>query len=122
MDAFKFTVEVSIPKQAVQDLLVCAFEGGSNYWYAQLEPLKETIKTGHASDQFYGNMMKHGFRLVDKETDETHEVLPAKFETALRLMQSKFPVGFQSILEENTDASDGDVFLQLLVHGDVIYG
>jgi hypothetical protein len=123
-DVISFNVEVQIPLKHVEDLLVCAFEGGSNYWYGQLEPVKETIKTGHPSEKFYGNMMKHGFKLVDTTTDAQHEVKPEQFEVALRLMHSTKDVAhhFQDVLNENTDATTGDVFLQLLVFGEVRYG
>jgi hypothetical protein len=124
METIDFNVRISVKKQDIQDLLVCAFEGGSNYWYDQLEPLKETIKTGHASDQFYGNMMKHGFKLMDKEgeNESTYKVTPDQFAAALKLMHDKYPSHFNDVKTENTDASTGDIFLQLLVFGDVIYG
>jgi hypothetical protein len=123
MEVLTFKVDVRIPVQMVQDLLVCAFEGGSNYWYDQLEPLKQTLKGGHASDRFYGNMLKHGFRLVDKESDnKVHEIKPHEFLTALQVMYNKHHGHFNDIVSENTDAATGDVFLQCLVFGDVIYG
>jgi hypothetical protein len=122
MEYVKFTVDVVIQNKDIQDLLVCAFEGGSNYWYDQLEPIEETVKADHASDRFYGNMMKHGFLLVDKETGKRHRIVPKQFPTALKLMHDKYGSHFNDIKTENTDAETGDIFLQLLVHGDVIYG
>lgn len=123
MDTVKFSVDIVVKKQDIQDLLVCAFEGGSTYWYGLLEPIKETIKNGHPSDNFYGNMMKHGFRLVDTENgNKKYEIRPGQFGYALKLMHDKFPSTFNDIKTENTDAETGDIFLQLLVFGDVIYG
>lgn len=124
MEAIKIKVEFEIKKQDVQDLLVCAFEGGSNYWYDELEPLKRTSKGGHASDRFYNDLYDHGFRLVDKETGKSHEVKQSQFKTAFEKMQSTENLSrhFTDVMEQNTDASTGDVFLQLLVFGDVIYG
>lgn len=124
MDTIKFEVNstVEVTKQQLQDLLVCAFEGGSNYWYEELEPLKETNKGGHTSDNFYNDLYEHGFSLRDKETGNKHVIPPRCFRDALVLMHNKHRSHFNDIAQESTDAETGDVFLQLLIHGDVIYG
>lgn len=123
METVKFSVDIEVKLQDIQDLLVCAFEGGSNYWYDQLEPFAESITEGHPSDKFYGNIMKHGFKLVDKENNrKAYDVTPAEFEIALKLMHDKYPSTFNDIKTENTDAETGDIFLQLLVFREVIYG
>ena len=42
MDYLQFSSNITVPKQSVQDLLVCAFEGGSNYWYDNLATLNKS--------------------------------------------------------------------------------
>lgn len=122
MEAVSFKVEVSVPKQDIEDLLCCAFEGGSNYWYLELEPLKETSKKKTASERFYNDMMENGFRLKDGTDGKIYEIKSSAFPEALKIMHEKFNHHFTDLKDENTDAITGDVFLQLLVFKDVIYG
>lgn len=122
MEAIKFNVEVSVKREEIFDLLVCAFEGGSNYWYLELEPLKETSDKKIASDRFYDNLITNGFSLKDNTDGAVHKVRPNAFAEALKIMHEKFSNHFQDLKDENTDACTGDVFLQLLVFKDVIYG
>lgn len=121
MDTITFTTTISLPKQFIQDLLCCAFEGGSNYWYCELEPNTKTSKAEHASDRFYEDLM-NGFRLKDNETGKVYTIGTDAFPWALKLMHDKFGLHFNDVRTENTDTDTGDVFLQLLCFGDVIYG
>jgi hypothetical protein len=118
------TINITIPIsfKDIEDLLICAFEGGSNYWYDDLEPIQETSKLATASERFYDNLMTHGFRLKDKETGELHGVHIERYAEAVSLMQQKYTQHFMNWRSENYDAETGDVFLQLLVFKDVVYG
>ncbi len=120
MDLIK--IELTISVQRLKDLLVCAFEGGSNYWYDELEPIREVSIADHPSDAFYENLVNQGFNLRDKYTGKIHQVKPSTFESAFKRMSSATPKHFQDFMNENDDAETGDVFLQLLVFEKVIYG
>jgi hypothetical protein len=120
--AIRLRVDLTISPKQIEDLLCCAFEGGSNYWYTQLELRKETSNLKTSSDRFYDNLLKHGFRLKDRETNKTHLVSPDQFETAMFKMLNKHNRHFNNVVKDNVDAETGDVFLQLVVHGEVIYG
>lgn len=122
MKNFNVTITKTITYQMIVDLLIAAFEGGSNYWYDELEPLKRTSGAGHTSDKFYEDIMEHGFKLLDKESEVSHEINPEDFEYALKLMGTLHPKHLEDVISENTDASTGDVFLQLLVFNRIIYG
>lgn len=112
----------TINSQQVYDLLVTGFEGGANYWYDDLEPLKKTSTRELHCDRFYEDLLTHGFSLVDKNTGEKHEVKTDDLVLALDRMMRLHPNHFYDILNENTDADTGDVFLQLAVFNEVIYG
>lgn len=59
-----------------------------------------------------------------KDEDEDYEVsvdLPA-LQRAMSLMAEKYPIHFKDFMDENEDAITGDVFLQLAVYGEVIFG
>jgi hypothetical protein len=114
--------EKSTFQKRLSDLLCCAFEGGSNYWYQKLAPLKETSKAAHASDRFYEDLVKHGFTLFDAESERTCIVEPKSFKSALKLMETQCPGHYADFISKNEDAATGDVYLQLLVFGDVLYG
>lgn len=121
-ELFTVNIEFKITKQMIQDLLVCAFEGGSNYWYSQLEPLAETSKKEHPSDSFYDNLVTNGFNLYDNEGGKHHKVTPGAFKIAMQIMRDKYPSHLADVQKENMDAATGDVFLQLAIFGDIIYG
>jgi hypothetical protein len=129
-------------EQMVRDLLSNAFEGGSNYWYridgkklppgtkmadfkegGRMQPRRED-----GSEQYY-----HWSQLIptipggqliirDTEGDEAHVLdLPA-IKRGLMLMKQKFPEHYARVLDQRDDAGDADVFLQLALFDDVIFG
>ena len=51
-----------------------------------------------------------------------HRITIADVEKGLKLMQEQYPRHYADLVEENDDAITGDVWLQLTVFGDVIYG
>jgi hypothetical protein len=124
-----WTIPITITHEDVFSLLVSALEGGSNYWYADVEPLKRTSKAREACDRLYNNLIEHGFSIVDGDPDDTgrkktYKVKPEAFQNALEAMAggNPHPRHFQALLTGNADAETGDVFLQLCVFGEVIYG
>jgi hypothetical protein len=122
MSVIKFTKTIEIRPEVVFDLLVCAFEGGSNYWYDDLEPLKRDSTKSSASECFYEDLMTHGFKLSDKETGKKYKITPTKLRKGVIAFSEQEPKHFSDAMEECTDATTGDVFLQIVVFGDVIYG
>lgn len=109
-----FKVNIEIDSKQIVDLFIIACEGGSNYWVKEIVPF---VYEGSMCDA-----MLSGFYLTEKELDESgegisHHVTPTDIERALQLMQAKFPRYFADMVNENTDAETGDVFLQLCVFG-----
>lgn len=117
----KFKIEHTISKENLINLLTSAFEGGANYWYDDLRPIKET-SSKRGPDGFYDNMVTNGFILKDKETGKTHKVTANQFKKAFILMSKNWANHFSDFVNECEDATTGDVFLQLIVFKDVIYG
>lgn len=131
-------------EQLVRDLLSGAFEGGSNYWY-RLETKKlppgskiQDFKQGgrmqprreDGSENYYhwsqliptfpgGHLV---IREVSDGEGETHVLdLPA-LKKAWILLRQKHPKIYKRVIDENWDASDADVFLQLALFDNVIFG
>jgi hypothetical protein len=134
LNALKIATTVDVDPDDVEGLLCCAFEGGSNYWYADLEA--DTYPEGKSRKDFeYYHMelpLVEGGSVKFRDAEEVHEDSAdddgyyrldlAKVTKGLEVMAVKFPRHWADFINENTDATTGDVFLQCCVFGDVIYG
>lgn len=110
----KFEVIISVPEKRIVDMFISACEGGSNYWCSKVTPI------GKSKDA-YKAMLK-GFKAVDNDSKKTYVVDPVMIDKALTIMAQKHGRHFSDLLAENDDAITADVFFQLCVFGDVIYG
>lgn len=109
--------------ETIKDLLCSALEGGSNYWYRELEVVgKPTAKEYcyHEVPFFDGCYLK----LKDAENnDKEHTITKEKLLAGLQTMANNAaPHHIFSVLRENADAETGDVFLQCVLFGEVLYG
>jgi len=102
-----FTVEQTVPEQTVQDLLDCAWEGGSNYW-AQAD--------GPSSQAFESSGVKIFVG------DEVHVLNQEKLARGLQTLCSDWPWHWAHLFNDNMDAETGDVFLQCCLFGTIVYG
>lgn len=114
------TVKKEITQEQLSDLLCSALEGGSNYWYKEVMPLGEKKK--YSTSSFYAALIEHGFTIKDKETGEMFTVKPEKFEKAFQLMADDYARHFNDFINDGGDAETADVFLQLCVFEDIIFG
>jgi len=124
------TVTANITKQRISDLLCCAFEGGSNYWYQITKFIKPPKLEFRSDDKTIFRHLdyplnKGGALMIGDDDDPKHN--PTRLDldaiqNGLQLMADKYPSHYADFIMENEDASTGDVFLQLCLFGDVIYG
>lgn len=132
---FTITVKKEIEMRRLADLLVGAFEGGSNYWiknnYAKVvEPTaREFIYSskpdGTPEYPIYEAPFNPGGAVIVKAEDYDDEVKPLNLKTieeGLQIMAEKYPKHLADFLDENDDATTSDVFLQCCVLGDAIFG
>jgi len=131
------------PIDRVRGLLCCAFEGGSNYWIDAISPNYPAHT--HALDYGVGGSMQpahevgpgyqywHWSQLlpttggsvdvyVTDEITNIHTLDLTRIRTGLQLLADWHPKHFADMLTGNDDATTGDVFLQLCLFGEVIYG
>lgn len=135
------TTTVDIPTRRVCDLLITAFEGGSNYWYTKLDyELPEGItyrdfrKGGKFTDP---GIYRHPLEIIpfvegcaltlqdaEGDSDTVYRIDRAALLKGLELLsQSKqLQHHWQDFINENEDALTADTYLQLVVFGKVIYG
>lgn len=138
-----FKVETHVSEDDVRTLLCSAFEGGSNYWYRDLDyelaegiDFEEFCKGGARQiaetywhwSQLIPLVEGCALTLRDKEdTDDDeegklHRITREDLARGLQIFAKKYPQHLADLLSENDDADTGDCFLQCVVFGDAIYG
>jgi hypothetical protein len=130
---------VTVTEERARDLLVGAFEGGSNYWYfikdRRFGPHKS--KDFRAGGQFYieGGYCPlylipfvEGCSLVitdpssDDEDSKEFILDRAAMQRGFQVMQEKYLHHWNDFVTENDDACTSDVWLQCCLFGEVVYG
>ena len=125
--------DAEVSKTRVADLLCAALEGGSNYWYEM--SFAKSTKPNEVwqwdvgdSDTVFKHIqwpMSEGGNLFITNSygdpEEGHLDLKS-MEKGLQLMHDKYPSHWKDFIEEQEDANTGDVFLQLSLFGELVYG
>jgi hypothetical protein len=122
-------VPFHVTVERVKDLLTCAFEGGSNYW------IESAIRRGEATDRKKAPFLcdapfvSDGYLQVKEDGSEANHgmggwfnINPETIKTGLTVFAQKHPKHFADFVNENDDAETGDMFLQCVCFGEVIYG
>jgi hypothetical protein len=119
---------VRIPNEKIQDLITTAIEGGCHYWaqfkfpdnykdkyqsYAEIpfeggEIEVYDVETGKLLGVLNQASIKVGLQLMADCKDLTGKVVPARH--------------FKNLATDNEDAETADVFVQLSVMGEIVYG
>ena len=120
--------KVRIPNQKIQDLIISAVEGGSTYWANFVYPANYKEKYGSYEQIPFKN---GNIEVFDIETDELLGYLNrASIQTGLQLMADRKDMKgkvvparhFKALATDNEDAETADVFMQLCVMGEIVYG
>lgn len=141
-----------ITKDQIIDVFVTAIEGGSNYWYYILDVPKEiTYMVKQENIPFSEACGKHvlnGGELTIYDVEEIAEMVdddddsdyPVDYEystnkpeplgtvtmdsllDAISIMKKDYPEHYESIIMDEYDADDADVFFQIATMGEVVYG
>lgn len=130
--------EVEITPRRIADLMVTAIEGGIiNYWCDSVQlvdhPFGELKKPWYDDETLYtyepGTMGAALIKIAVVESDDdepkTHYIGMREMEQAFLLMQEfGNPKGYcwRDFINENEDAITADVWFQLAVFGEVVYG
>lgn len=120
------TVEIT-PEQ-IANLIVTAFEGGIAYWAtdAELTLVKSEPKESpwYADPAIYGSAFE--IKFLDVEDGETvYTLTREKLIHGLTMLadpKHNRHDCFRSLLDDDYDADDADVIVQMAVHGDIIFG
>ncbi len=123
-------VEHDITLDRISNLLCSAFEGGSNYWYQIQEfvdPKEFTFRTDE--NQLYKHLdypLNEGGAVIVGDLED-EDAKPKRLDLdaikkGLVTMSRDYPRHMMDFINDNDDATTGDVFLQCCLFGDVIYG
>lgn len=108
-----------VNNRLVFNMLISAFEGGINYWCADLETA-DGFDHITASKAFAMQVLDK-IRLYDQESEKWVELTQEKMRRGLRLMARNSPKHFDNMFDD-PDAVTADVLVQYAVFGKVVYG
>lgn len=124
----------NVPFQRIGDLIVSAFEGGSNYWM-EISKTKKPQSFSFLYDADLGGeepkiywpvdypLNGGSVTISDAEGEMPDSVLDLEsIKRGLQAMATECPRHWQTFLAENDDAETADVFLQCCLYGEIIYG
>ena len=128
------SVVQNVPFQRIGDLIVSAFEGGSNYWM-EVSKTKKPQKVSFLYDADLGGeepkiywpvdypLNGGSITISDTEGDMPDRVFDLEsIQRGLQVMAKDCPRHWQTFLAENDDAETADVFLQCCLYGEIVYG
>lgn len=129
----QFKVETLIKAELVADMVISAFEGGITYWAAKARPVEpcEDCVTYEDKCPWYAraSLYEGDFKIrIQQHEEHTKDagldvfMTPASVQQALTTMAEKYPDHFSNMVSGNWDAATADVFVQLCVFNDIIYG
>lgn len=121
---FKVKRTVIVTQEDVDDIMVCALEGGINYWCSSAEVVEDEYYGEYASEQ----ISKGGsLRLYDSEDDEQYILTLDKFlkgiQIAIKDGYGSDWLGDDARLDlMNIDGEAADVIIQCALFGEVQFG
>lgn len=118
----------------VADLLCSGMEGGIGYWARIVdyrEPSDLNLKA-YFSKSWTDRIYKHihypllpGGVIVLEDIEDDNKLYRLDFEAVqrgLKCMANNWPKHFADFMQDNADATTGDVFVQCALFGDIVYG
>lgn len=122
-------MNVNFDEQLREDLLVTALEGGSNYWYyisdEDMDNLLSKTEKGNPFSIRVWQYIKEGNELAiyDVESEELLGVISLQsMEEGEKNMFENYFEHYSDIKEGNWDADNADIWFQLCVMKDVVFG
>lgn len=110
-------------KQA-NDLIITALEGGSNYWYYLPYQFRNTPKWMAPAEYVIQEIHKgESYKVLDNEDGEyLGELNAPNIVRAKKLLKKDYSEFYADVMKDEWDAETADVFFQLLVMGELVYG
>jgi len=102
---------IKVKPERITNLIENAINGGISYWCSECTSNEDFKKLGREPDTF-----------TEHADDIVHTLTHQKAVDGLSLMQEKYPHQFAAFMTEKDDADTADIFIQLCLFGEVVYG
>lgn len=132
MSKFREEFTIALTDEQVADLLVNAFECGSNYWYYDLacvDPAERYYRDekhpeydDSALDFWHGRAPLTDTGVTLRSDDVVFTLNRETINTGIVIFGEKCPKQLDDFLNEEWDAFTSDAFLQCCIFGEVILG
>lgn len=129
MKEVTLTTKIQITRDDFESIIVTALEGGSNYWYSLGEgippkdenntPLSVRIANKLFDDPEY-KLAVHD--IEDEEGEPLGYISQQSLLDAYGIIAQKWPHHFSDMTSDDYDAITADVFFQVAVMGDIVFG
>ena len=125
VETIEVTTKLQVPIQRVKDLVSAAMEGGVQYW-AKIARYELDGVTKPEFPHINVPFMP-GCAIIIDDIEGDPELSNKRLDMdamkrGLQLMADKNPRHFKELLDEGEDAETGDVFIQLCVYGEIVFG
>ena len=110
------TIKKEIPNEQIIDMLITAFEGGSNYW-----AIVDSYQPSRWAEQIKSGRMKVKVYDREEQDDLLGTITEQSIRKAIPLMVEDYPESYTRWMTEQYDADDADIFLQLATMGEVVF-
>jgi len=107
-----------VPAQRVADLITSAMEGGSDYWLGRVDPPFQ-------SHEDYSEGNSYGKYMIERKISDDEGAMAGLLnrETIQRGLEKLVDTRhWADFAAENDDAETGDVFLQLALFDEIVFG
>ena len=126
MQTLKYSTEIDMQK--IDDQIVTALEGGSNYWYYIKEKNVKTpdnfVRNENIHYEFLDKIYQGStMEVCDKEDGaKLGELNLTTIQSGLEKMQHEYKNHFADLIDETGDATTADVFFQLCIMNEITFG
>lgn len=139
MNKILLSIEID-GQQIIENVIVTAIEGGSNYWiwfnidenwFREMNHFCQKTESKNFKLPFSIKIVNalmglENFKIPIYDLENTDELLgelsKESFIRGCELCAKNYPKHWANILSENFDADDADIVFQLAVMGDVVFG
>jgi hypothetical protein len=128
-------INVDLDDQLLEDVLVTAFEGGSNYWIKDVigyNPINVRRQDDTPYSIWLSEAINNGghIKIYPDDEDKSYVLSKEKFVFGLKLWIVTHPDSYTLVTENgkhtidagDIDADDADAILQYALFGKVVYG
>jgi hypothetical protein len=122
-----YTLSATITPQQICDQIITAFEGGSNYWLISADMAPNSPQPDALESPWYATEALFALPdwAIDIKADDdakTYRLDRDAVTKAVTLMAQSQSEHLGNLLADCGDAETADVFLQMALFGEIVYG